>query len=162
MTNRRARGSTDRRGARAVPGACGLKPASALPLLDFRPGIAKRDGSVEDEPALACVGVYTEVPEAFELDLVARPRRSKARFRSSVAEHCQRIGIEVIDEGLSVGHIIRVLDREQPVVKPYLDGECMLCGHPVQRRLHLAAVGGVATACRGIVSAPQFNHLSVA
>ena len=53
---------------------------SVLALLDFRPGIPERHGSIEHELARLCVRIYTEVAESLELKLVARRGGAEARL----------------------------------------------------------------------------------
>ncbi len=104
------------------------------------------------------IGVDAEVAEALELVARARPG-ALARLGSTFARRCtsSEFGFRC-SRKLSVA--CRIFVREQPIVNPHFGVERVRRRHPVQRRLHLAAVRRIAAACRRIVGRAQLGNLA--
>ncbi len=115
-----------------------LVSRSQLPvLLNLRPGVAERHRAVEDQSAWRGIGVDAEVAEA--LELIARTGLGvrERRLDLGAALHLERFGIQVIEEVFGRG---RVFVGEETIVNPHLGVERVRRRHPVQCRLHFAAV----------------------
>ena len=93
------------------------------------------------------LGILAEVAYAYKLESVAGLCIFKTRLDHSSLYLCERIGIEEVKIGLSLGHVCGVLDVEQAVVKHERYGLCVLGGEPMDRALDLSAVSGHSVAC---------------
>src|SRR4029450_13058090 len=93
-----------------------------LLLGDLRPRVAERHSTVEDHRARARVDIHTEVTEALELKPAAHGRAGQAWFRLATAQNLERVRVQVVQEGLSVGDLFGILDREKSIVDTHLDG----------------------------------------
>src|SRR5262249_26165229 len=100
--------------------------------------------------------VATEIAEPLELHRSVAVGRRQGRLELAIAQHLERVRIEVRGEIASV----RAWALEQLIVEADLGPNRLPPPHPVQRRLHLAPVGGVAAAGLRIVGAPELDHLA--
>ncbi len=66
----------------------------------------------------------------------------------------------MVDERRSPRHILRILDREEPVVQPHFRRKRVRRRHPVQRGFHAAAVRRVTAARGRVVRAPQLHDVA--
>src|SRR5262245_53609252 len=126
--------------------------------LDLGPGVAQRDGAVEDRTRRPRVdGVGAEVAVALELVAASRGGAGQARLELAAGEPLQRGGIE---DRLPVLPGIGLSRREEVVVETHLGVYGVGRGHPVEGAANLPAVGGVAPARGGVVGDVHLDHLA--
>src|SRR5690606_12104038 len=53
--------------------------------------------------------------------------------------HFERLRIEIVEKGLSLGRLVGLFDLEQMIVEPHLGVERQVGAHPVDCSLHLAS-----------------------
>ena len=136
-------------------------PKCSFPrLLDLRPGVAERHGAVEHRLAGRSVRIDGEIAQALELEAIAGLGRSEARLEAAAGQHLQRLGIQVHLVIDAFRHVAGIGHGEEVLIEPHLGPHGMRGRDPVDRALHLAAVGGVAAAGGRIVGAVQLDDLA--
>src|SRR5262245_9007659 len=132
---------------------------------DLGPAVAQRDGAIPDGRAGARVRVHAEVPEPLELHARAGRRGGEAGLEPGALHDLERTRVQAREEIGALGHVHRILDTEQHVVEPHLDGLGMRRREPMDRAPHLAPVGRRAAARVRVVAAahlPDRARLRVA
>src|SRR6187455_95344 len=127
--------------------------------LYLRPAVLEGDGAVEHRTRGRGVGIDNEVAEALELEAGAGGHRGERWFELARFEHLERVRVERRQPVGAFGGS-RIRYGEQPVVEAHFPIDGMRGRDPVQRRLHLAAVRGVATARGRVVRAAQLHDLA--
>ena len=142
------------------PFAAATPPPDAwLRSLDPGPAVLERHRAVEDRDVRACCRDRRRSSRGARTGSACPARRAASDGSSFALVHdLERLRVEHASRKSS--HRARVLDGEQPIVEPHLGVDRVRGRHPVQRRLHLAAVGRVAAARRRIVRAAQLDDLA--
>src|SRR6185312_12249373 len=125
--------------------------------LGFGPAVAQSHRAVEDRASGPGIAVAAEITLALELDRPLGLVLGKRGLDHGILQHLERRGIEVghdIATGAGIG------TRKESAVEPDLRWYGVRCRYPVDRALHLAAVGRVAAARRRVVGAAQLHYLA--
>src|SRR5262245_40533437 len=121
------------------------------------PGIAQTDRSAENRFPRLGVPIEAKIALPFELHRFLELCVVQRRLEAPPREHLERVRIEIRFETFTAAWIG---PREQRIVEPDLCRARMLRGHPMDCRLHFAAIGCIAAAGRGIIGATQLRHLA--
>ena len=140
-----------------TPSSQGLSSCLVFPLLNLCPGIAQRDGAVEDKPLSGGIGINAEISQALELivRLAAAPFTDGSSLARSMTS--SEFGLRLARKSCPSGDIIRIFLEEQVFVDADLGIERVICRYPVNGRLHLTIVGRIAATGCGIVRAVYFD-----
>ena len=138
-------------------GLCALRR-----FLDLGPGVAQRDGAVEDQLAGRGVRIHAEVAQPLELVAAADGAASRRRrLQLAAASPLRaiagfRLAVKSWPSGTSLGFSL----DEQVVVQPHFGVDGVRGRDPVDGGFHAPAVGRVAAARGRIVGAVDLHHFA--
>src|SRR5205823_117502 len=99
-------------------------------FFDLRPGVAQRDGAVEDDGAGLAVRIGTKITHAFELESSAGLDSGEAGLELRILNNFQRVRIDVRRE-ITIA-FVGILLIKQAVIQPDFGRDRMGCRNPVQ------------------------------